>query len=138
MPQLPVSNQTLLLYAIAIASALIYLPLVVAAPERFKLGMDALKAPRAFTEKLPPHAQRAVWAHQNGFEAFSTFAAAALMAYVTNVQSPMAGWAAIAFVAARTLYPVFYINNILPGRSLMFGVGALSTLTLLVLSLTQH
>jgi uncharacterized MAPEG superfamily protein len=69
-------------------------------------------------------AQRATWAHQNSFEAFMIFAAAALMAYVTGQNSSLATGAAIAFVIARSLYSVFYILNIPVGRSLMFGIGS--------------
>jgi uncharacterized MAPEG superfamily protein len=63
------------------------------------------------------------------------FAAAALMAYVTGQNSSLATGAAIAFVIARSLYSVFYILNIPVGRSLMFGIGSLSTTILFVLSL---
>jgi uncharacterized MAPEG superfamily protein len=37
------------------------------------------------------------------------FVAAALMAYVTQVSSPLAAKAAIAYVIARFLYSLFYI-----------------------------
>jgi uncharacterized MAPEG superfamily protein len=68
--------------------------------------------PRAMFDKLPPYAQRSTWAHQNTFEAFMVFAAAALMAYVTGVNSSTGQLAAIAFLVARLLYSVFYILNI--------------------------
>jgi len=61
-------------------------------------------------DKLPPYAQRANWAHQNSLEAFMIFAAAALMAYVTGINSPVAVGAAIAFVVVRTLYSFFYMQ----------------------------
>jgi uncharacterized MAPEG superfamily protein len=57
------------------------------------------------------------------------------MAYVTGVDSPLAAIAAIAFVVARSLYSVFYILNVPIARSLMFGVGTLSSGTLFALSL---
>ncbi len=135
MPALPFPTPTLLLYSIPIAAFLIYAPLGVVAAERAKLGVDALRTPRAVTEKLPAYAQRAFWAHQNGFESFMVFAAAALMAYVTGVESSAAGWAAVLYVIARGIYPVFYIANILIGRSLMFGIASFSVLTLFLQSL---
>ncbi|MDX2241054.1 MAG: MAPEG family protein [Leptolyngbyaceae cyanobacterium bins.302] len=135
LPALPVSTPVVLLYSIAIASALIYLPYTLVAYERLQLGPQAFVTPRAATDKLPGFAQRASWAHQNGFETFTTFATAALMAYVTGVQSPTAAWAAIAFVLARSVYPVFYIANIAAGRALMFAVGSSSTAILFILSL---
>jgi len=122
------------LYSIAAAAVLIYLPFLVVAYARLRGGYDQ-SAPRAMFDKLPPYAQRATWAHQNSFEGFMIFAAAGLMAYVTNVNSPIAVVAAIAFVAARLLYSIFYILNIPLLRSLMFAVGSLSWATLMYLSI---
>lgn len=127
---------TIFLYSIAAAAVLIYLPFLVVAYSRLRVGYDQ-SAPRTMFDKLPPYAQRATWAHQNSFEGFMIFAAAALMAYVTNVNSPIAVVAAIAFVAARLLYSIFYILNIPLLRSLMFAVGSLSWGTLMYLSIIQ-
>ncbi|MBD2386343.1 MAPEG family protein [Cylindrospermum sp. FACHB-282] len=134
LSQLPVS--AIFLYSIAAAAVLIYLPYLLVAYARALVGYD-LSAPRAMFDKLPPYAQRATWAHQNSFEAFMIFAAAALMAYVTGVNSPMAANAAIAFVTARLLYSIFYILNIPLLRSLMFGIGSFGSGTLIYLSITQ-
>ncbi|HEY9811647.1 MAG TPA: MAPEG family protein [Halomicronema sp.] len=130
--QLPVS--AILLYAIAAAAFLIYAPFMVVGFARAKVGYDT-SAPRAMFDKLPPYAQRATWAHQNSFETFMVFAAAALMAYVTGQNSITAAVAAIAFVVARLFFSIFYILNVPMLRSLMFGIGTLSTGTLFVLSL---
>lgn len=127
-------DSAILLYCIAAAAVLIYLPFLVVGYGRMSVGYDT-KAPRAMFDKLPAYAQRATWAHQNSFEAFMIFAAAALMAYVTGQNSSLATGAAITFVIARSLYSVFYILNIPIGRSLMFGIGSLSTTILFVLSL---
>jgi uncharacterized MAPEG superfamily protein len=127
---------TIFLYSIAAAAVLIYLPFLVVGYARIRVGYDQ-SAPRAIFDKLPPYAQRATWAHQNSFEGFMIFAAAALMAYVTGVNSPIAVIAAIAFVAARLLYSIFYILNIPLMRSLMFAVGSLSWGTLFALSIIQ-
>ncbi len=122
------------LYAIAAAAALIYLPFLVVGYGRMRVGYDT-SAPRLMFDKLPPYAQRATWAHQNSFEAFMIFAAAALMAYVTGQNSALAAGAAIAFLIARTLYSIFYILNIPLGRSLMFGIGTVCSGILFVLSI---
>ena len=127
-------DSAILLYCIAAAAVLIYLPFLVVGYARMSVGYDT-RAPRAMFDKLPPYGQRATWAHQNSFETFMIFAAAALMAYVTGQNSSLATGAAIAFVIARSLYSVFYILNIPVGRSLMFGIGSLSTTILFVLSL---
>jgi uncharacterized MAPEG superfamily protein len=125
-----------LLYCIAAAAGLIYLPFLVVGYGRVKVGYDTA-APRALFDKLPGFAQRATWAHENSFESFMLFAAAALMAYVTQVSSPLAAKAAIAYVVARLLYSAFYILNVPLGRSLMFAVGSTSIATLMILSLAQ-
>ncbi|MBP5973767.1 MAPEG family protein [Brasilonema sp. CT11] len=127
---------TIFLYSIAAAAALIYLPFLVVAYARVRVGYD-LSTPRAMFDKLPPYAQRATWAHQNSYEAFMIFSAAALMAYVTGVFSPLAVAATIAFLVARLLYSIFYILNIPVLRSLMFGIGSLGSASLIVLSIIQ-
>ena len=124
------------LYCIVVAAVSVYFPFLVVAYGRLSSGYDQA-APRAMFDKLPAFAQRATWAHQNSFESFSLFTAAALMAYVTGVESIWAVQAAIAYVVARFLYSVFYILNIPIGRSLMFGVGTIGIVTLMLTSLSQ-
>jgi uncharacterized MAPEG superfamily protein len=129
---LPVS--VILLDSIAAAAALVYAPFLVVALARLQLGYDR-EAPRAMFERLPAYAQRATWAHQNSFETFMLFSAAALMAFVTGVDSEAAGWAAIAFPVARLLFSVFYILNVPLGRSLMFAISSSCTVSLFYFSL---
>lgn len=131
---LPVS--AILLYSIAAAAVLIYLPFFAVAYARTQVGYD-LSAPRAAFDKLPDYAQRATWAHQNSFEVFSIFAPAALMAFVTGADSMVVAGAAIAFVLARLLYSVFYILNVPLGRSLMFGIGSTCIIILMGTSFWQ-
>ncbi|MFM6000200.1 MAG: MAPEG family protein [Dolichospermum sp.] len=132
--QLPVP--AIFLASIVVAAILIYVPYLLVAFARVQIGYD-LSAPRAMFDKLPPYAQRATWAHENSFEGFMVFAAAALMAYVTGVNSPQGENAAIIFIIARLLYSIFYIANIPLLRSLMFGVASFSSGTLFYLSLMQ-
>jgi uncharacterized MAPEG superfamily protein len=129
---LPVS--VILLDCIAAAAALVYAPFLVVALARLQLGYDQA-APRAMFERLPGYAQRATWAHQNSFETFMLFSAAALMAFVTGVDSEAAGLAAIAFPISRLLFSVFYILNVPLGRSLMFAIGSSCTVSLFYFSL---
>lgn len=129
-----ISVSAILLDCIVAAAVLIYLPFLVVAYARAQVGWDRA-APRALFDKLPPYGQRATWAHQNSFEVFMVFAAAALTAYVTGQDSSLAAGAAITFVVARLLYSVFYILNVPLVRSLMFGIGSLCTATLFTLSL---
>lgn len=130
------SVNAILLYSIVGAVILVYAPFLVVGYARAKVGYNT-SAPRAMFDKLPPYAQRATWAHQNGFEALIIYAAAAFMAYVTGVDSDWAKISAIAFLIARTLYPIFYILNIPILRSMMFAVGSLSGWTLFALSLLK-
>lgn len=123
-----------LLYGVVGAVVLTYFPYLFVATGRFQVGYD-MSAPRAMLDKLPPYAQRAIWAHQNCFEALIIFTAAALMAYVTGVESDWAKIAAIAFLASRFLFSLFYIFDIPPLRSLMFGIGSAASLSLFALSL---
>ncbi|MTJ10402.1 MAPEG family protein [Anabaena sp. UHCC 0204] len=132
----PLPVPAIFLYSIVVAAILIYLPYLLVAFARVQIGYD-LSAPRAMFDKLPPYAQRATWAHENSFEGFMVFAAAALMAYVTGVNSAQGVNAAIAFIIARLLYSIFYIANIPLLRSLMFGIATFSSGTLFFLSLMQ-
>ena len=131
---LNISTTAVLLGAIGCAAALIYFPYLVVVIGRFQAGYDP-GAPRANFDKLSDSAKRATWAHQNSFETFITFAAAALMAYVTKQDSVYAANLAIAFVVSRFLFSIFYIINFPIGRSLMFGVGTFATASLMIMSI---
>ena len=130
------STQAMLLYSLAGGAILIYLPFLAVGWGRLQVGYD-YQAPRAMLEKLPLYAKRATWAHQNAFESFTFYAPAALMAYVTQVDSQLAFGAAIAYVIGRFFYPIFYITNIAPARSLMFAIGSLSSIILYGLSILE-
>lgn len=130
------SIQAVLLYSLAGGAILIYLPFMAVGWGRLQVGYD-YQAPRAMLDKLPPYAKRASWAHQNAFESFIFYAPAAIMAYVSAVDSQLAFWAAIAYLIARFFYPIFYIANIAPARSLMFAIGSLSSMILYGLSILE-
>jgi uncharacterized MAPEG superfamily protein len=127
------SVPAVLLYSIVISAVLIYLPFLLVGYGRLQAGYD-MSAPREMFDKFPPYIKRANWAHQNAFESFTLFAPAALMAYVTGQESTVALVAAIAYVAARLLYSVFYILDIPLLRSMMFAVGSTGIFTLFVIS----
>ncbi len=130
------STQAVLLYSLAGGAILLYLPFFAVGWGRLKVGYD-YQAPRAMFDKLPSYAKRATWAHQNGFESFIFYAPAAIVAYVSAVESPLAFWAAIAYLVGRFFYPIFYITNLAPARSLMFAIGSLSSLILYGLSILK-
>ncbi|MBT9314972.1 MAPEG family protein [Leptothoe spongobia] len=128
------------LYSLPIAAFLIYLPYMLVAAERVKLAQsmdspfEVFSQPRFYTDKLPDHAKRANWAHQNSFESFIIYAPAAVIAYITGQESNAALMAVIAYLIARLLFSVFYILNVAPLRSLMFGIGSLSIFSLYLMS----
>lgn len=128
------SGNSVLLYCLVGAAFLVYLPFMAVGYARVSLGYD-MSAPRAMFDTLPAYAQRATWAHQNSFEAFGLFTAAALMAYVTGAEGTVVSGAAIAHVVARLFYSVFYIADIPILRSLMFAIGSVGTFTLFAVSL---
>ena len=128
-----ISTSAILLYSIVGAVILVYFPFLAVGYARTQLGYD-IHAPRTMAEKLPNYAKRANWAHQNSFETFMVYAAAAFMAYVTGVDSIYGAIAAVSFLGARFLYSLFYIFDLPIGRSLMFGIGSLCTTTLFILS----
>jgi uncharacterized MAPEG superfamily protein len=130
------STPTVLICSIAAAAVSVYFPFLVVAAGRLQVGYDPA-TPRALFDKLPDYAKRATWAHQNSFESFGLFAAVALAAYVTKVDSPLAAQVSIAYVIARYLFSIFYILNQPILRSLMFAVGTGAIVTLMSLSITQ-
>ncbi len=132
--QLPVS--TLLLCSIAAAAVLIYVPFLVVGYARLKVGYD-MAAPRAAFDKLPAYGQRATWAHQNAFEAFMLYAAAALMAYVTRQDTPTVAIVTLIFPIARLFYALFYIFNVPIARSLAYVVGSFCIGTLMWVSVSS-
>jgi uncharacterized MAPEG superfamily protein len=136
LPSLPFSTPVILLSSVVLAMMLVYLPFLAVVAGRVQAGYE-MATPRAMFDKLPPYAQRATWAHQNGFESFTIFAPAALMAYITGLDSSTIGWAAIAYLLARLLYPVFYILNVPIARSLMYAIGMVGIFTLYIQSVLK-
>ena len=130
------SMHTLLLGAIAIEAFLVYLPFLAVGYARVANDYD-MGAPRAMFDKFPDWAKRATWAHQNSWEAFAIFTAAALMAYVSGLDTDTARVQVIAHVVARLLFSVFYIANIPLLRSMMFAVGSVAAFSLMFASVTQ-
>lgn len=107
------SNSAVLLMSIAAAAALVYVPFMAVGFARMTAGYD-MNAPRAMFDSLPGWGKRATWAHQNSWESFLLYTAAALMAYVSGTDAAVIRWAAFAYLVARLFFSVFYIANIAP------------------------
>jgi len=121
---LTLTPSQILLYGIAIAGGLIYLPYIVVAYGRISIGID-MNAPRAMFDRLPDYAKRATWAHQNSFEVFALFAAASITAYVTNSASDQTSFDVLIFLVARVLFSLFYILDLPWLRSPMWAISML-------------
>ncbi|MBE9076153.1 MAPEG family protein [Romeria aff. gracilis LEGE 07310] len=133
MTEALLSLPSALLYSIAIAGILIYIPFLLVGLARVQTGYD-IAAPRAMFDKLPAYAQRATWAHQNSFESFMLYAPAALMAYITGQASTAALAAVGGYLVARLSYTAFYILSIPLLRSLSWAISMVAIGTLYFLS----
>lgn len=116
-----------------LALALVYLPKYVAFIPLLKMGYDN-RHPREQQQKLEGWGKRAIAAHQNGFESFPAFAAAILMAYVTQVNETHVHALGITHVIARTLYVFFYLGNVHVMRSIVWTIGLFCSVGLMVLA----
>jgi uncharacterized MAPEG superfamily protein len=88
------------------------------------------KNPRAQAARLEGAGARAWAAQQNAWEALPVFASAVFVAHLAGADPGRSATAAVIFVIARVLHPIFYIANIDVARSLSFGVGFVACLWL--------
>lgn len=79
--------------------------------------------PRPHMETQRGWRQRAYWAHLNGLEAFPLFAAAVLIAQLTQAPQTRIDTLALAFVGLRIIYSLLYITDRPTLRSLSWGLG---------------
>lgn len=105
---LPLPPAQTLLLGIALMAGLVYLPYFIVAYGRVSIGID-LSAPRAMFDRLPDYAKRATWAHQNSFESFALFTAAALCVFVSDTATERTSLYVVGYLAARTLFTLFYL-----------------------------
>ncbi len=101
------------------------------------LGMAQVKVgydnhnPRDQQASLTGWGKRALAAHQNQIESFPLFAAGILVAESLAVAQATVDNLAMAYIAARILYLVFYITDTAMLRSTVWGVGYFSSLALI-------
>ncbi|UTA47850.1 MAPEG family protein [Simiduia sp. 21SJ11W-1] len=91
--------------------------------------------PRAQQARLEGFGARALAAHQNTIEAFPVFAAGVLAALWAGADGLWTNALSVTFVVARIGYLVLYWYDWDKVRSLVWGVGLLSSLTLMGLAL---
>jgi uncharacterized MAPEG superfamily protein len=89
--------------------------------------------PRQAYNELTGLGARAVGAHQNGLEAFASFAVGVLACMFTGISLDWVNALASAFVVLRVAYVALYLGNLPTARSAVWGLGFLIVLTLLTL-----
>ena len=81
------------------------------------------RAPRDWEARLEGRSRRAVFAHQNHFEAFAPFAAAVVIAHLAGAPQLPVDILAGAFIAARLAYTGAYLADRHYLRSLLWTAG---------------
>jgi uncharacterized MAPEG superfamily protein len=120
---------TLAYWCVLIAAVL---PYVWVGFAKYPLRSYDNSAPRLYEEKLSGRRQRAYWAHNNAFEAFAPFAAAAIIAQQLHANQALVDALAVTFIAARILHGVLYMADRASLRSLVWTIGFLCVIGLFV------
>jgi uncharacterized MAPEG superfamily protein len=99
-----------------------------------KIGGDKFdnRSPRTWLGQQAGHRARANAAQLNSFEAFPLFAAAVIVAHLTNAPQVRVDVLAITFVVARLCFTGFYIANLSTLRSLAWFAGIGSAIAIFV------
>jgi uncharacterized MAPEG superfamily protein len=79
--------------------------------------------PRVWLDKQQGYRARAAAAQSNSFEAFPFFAAAVIIAHLTDAPQGRLDLLAIVFVVARIVYVVCYLADWHWARSLVWAIG---------------
>ena len=79
--------------------------------------------PRVWLDKQQGYRARAAAAQSNSFEAFPFFAAAVIIAHLTNAPQGRLDLLAIVFVVARIVYVVCYLADWHWARSFVWTIG---------------
>lgn len=103
------------------------------------LGSYMAKAPGGYNNNMPREqaaslegvGKRALAIHLNQIESFPLFAAGVLVATATSINSNIVDYLALAYVAARIIYIPLYLKDIATMRSVVWGIGYLSSLALI-------
>ena len=122
---------TTLIICLFIATLLPFIAKIPVAIAMTKMGGYNNNHPRAQQAKLTGFGARAFAAHQNAFESLLIFAPAVLLAITTQNTGAFIEQLAITHIIARVLYNIAYLINIGVIRSLIWGVGIMSSFTII-------
>ena len=104
-------------------------------PARTMSPRDPQRLGKPLAELLGVKAGRLYRAFNNMFEALALFTIAVLVVTLAGKSSTITQIAAWIFLAARIAYVPAYYFGLAPGRSLIWFVGFLATLTMLIAAL---
>ncbi len=125
------------LWCLLIVAVLPYVMAGVGGYLRFKqLGSIDAQHPRIQATELRGVAARAYAAQLNSWEALALFSTAVIVAHLANADPEASATAAVVFVIARVIYPVFYLANRAPLRTLTFVIGFICCLRLFGLAIS--
>jgi uncharacterized MAPEG superfamily protein len=122
---------TTLILCLFIAALLPFIAKIPVAIAMHKMGGYNNNHPRAQQAKLTGFGARAFAAHQNAFESLLIFAPAVLLAITTQNTGVFIEQLAITHIIARVLYHIAYLMNIGVIRSLIWGVGIMSSFAII-------
>lgn len=88
--------------------------------------------PRGWLDRQQGFRARANAAQANAFEAFPLFAAAVIVAHLTQAPQPRIDGLALMFIAARVAYTACYVADWHWARSVVWALGFVVTLTIFV------
>jgi len=88
--------------------------------------------PRLWLERQQGFRARANAAQANSFEAFPFFAAAVIVAHLTQAPQDRIDALALMFVLARAAFIVFYVADWHWARSIVWTIGVVATITIFV------
>lgn len=117
-------------YWCVLAAAL--LPWVSVAIAKYGAERYNNRYPRAWLDKQQGFRARAAAAHLNAFEAFPFFAAAVIIAHLTQVPQSRLDNLALSFVAARIAYLACYLADWHQARSIVWLLGLLACIAIFV------
>lgn len=116
----------------------VFIPYVLAGVSGYhktkQLGSVDIGMPRLQNSKLEGAGHRAIAAQENTWEAVSLFAVAVFMAHLAGADAAASANAAMLFTAARIAYPIIYLADINPLRTIVFTIGLGAAIWLFVLA----